>query len=121
MLIEIDWTNRETTTGDSKSVINPAYPLGGGGNYQCSNTVDVVPVKSIEQLKWERDTAIQQLEEHGIPFCGKAEDVVRVVRCKDCIHYLDGGCGNISSLSPAQNLLDVKPNWFCADGERREE
>ena len=38
----IDWTKRETQTGESKTVVtgNPAYPLGGGGNYRCSNTVD---------------------------------------------------------------------------------
>ncbi len=77
-------------------------------------TVDAVPVRAIEQFKWERDTAIQQLEEHGIPFCGKA-DVVAVVRCKDCKKrgtvYCDlDYCGYRQS-----------DNWFCADGERREE
>ena len=45
-LIDIDWVKHETTTGGSKSItVNPAYPLGGGGNYQCSNTVDTVLVK----------------------------------------------------------------------------
>ena len=48
-------------------------------------------------------------------------DAVRVVRCGECIHYLDGGCGNISQKSPAKNLLDVNPNWYCADGERDDE
>ncbi len=36
------------------------------------------------QFMWERDMAISQLEEHGIPFGGIAPDVVEVVRCKDC-------------------------------------
>lgn len=62
-------------------------------------TVDAVPVKSIEQLKWERDTAIEQLEEHGIPFCGKA-DVVAVVRCVDCL------------------FCNVDIHRYCADKER---
>lgn len=43
-------------------------------------------------------------------------DAVEVVRCKDCKFYEKGhGC----------DLLDVfminMDNWFCADGERREE
>ena len=31
----------------------------------------VLPAESVEQIKWERDTAIKQLESHGIPFCGE--------------------------------------------------
>lgn len=44
-----------------------------------------------------------------------------IIRCKDCKHYLDGGCGNVDSQSPSKNLMGVKPDWYCADGERREE
>lgn len=49
------------------------------------------------------------------------KDYVRVVRCKDCKHYLDGGCGNVDSQSPSKNLMGVKPNWYCADGERKDD
>lgn len=38
---------------------------------------DVVSLPVVRQIQWERDIAMQQLEEHGIPFCGKA-DVVPV-------------------------------------------
>ena len=83
-------------------------------------TVDAVPVGVVEQFKWERDTAIQQLEEHGIPFCGKA-DVVAVVRCKDCVHckpwYGDKGLCLLWSETGASVFLD----GFCSYGERREE
>lgn len=48
-------------------------------------------------------------------------DAVEVVRCKDCVHYFDDGCGNTNYDSPAKRLLAVRPDWFCADGERREE
>lgn len=41
-----------------------------------------------EQIMWERDMAIKQLEEHGIPFGGKADNVVKVVRCKDCKWFM---------------------------------
>lgn len=37
-----------------------------------------------EQFRWERDIAMQQLQDHGIPFGGIADDVIKVVRCKDC-------------------------------------
>ena len=174
--VDIDWTKHETTTGVSKSItVNPAYPLGGSGNYQCSDTVDFVPVdelpvdelknrdvkfydkgkefavalpigldldtvnkveirgrefvpvKVIEQFKWERDTAIEQLEEHGIPFCGKA-DVVAVVRCKECKHRpkYDGPNRVVfpDEVCPYQcddlyyNWMP-SDDWFCADGERK--
>lgn len=92
-------------------------------------TMDAVPVKVVEQFKWERDTAIQQLEEHGIPFCGKA-DVVAVVRCKECKHRpkYDGPNRVVfpDEVCPCQ-CEDLSYNWmpsddwFCADGERKDD
>lgn len=41
-------------------------------------------------------------------------DVVKVVRCKDCIHYDDVGECEIHSYDGRFNV-----NYFCADGERR--
>lgn len=35
------------------------------------DVLTVLPAESVEQIKWERDTAIKQLESHGIPFCGE--------------------------------------------------
>lgn len=83
-------------------------------------TVDAVPVKNIEQLKWERDTAIEQLEEHGISFGCKA-DVVAVVRCKDCRWYdKSTASGTYEPVAYRCVLhqrftIDVQ---FCSDGER---
>ena len=48
-------------------------------------TADVVSQKAYEQVKWERDTAIEQLKSYGVGFCENA-DVVKVIRCKDCIY-----------------------------------
>ena len=49
-------------------------------------------------------------------------DAVPVVRCKDCKYYkVEGG------QCPADNTSDryyswiPDPNWYCADGERRED
>lgn len=77
-------------------------------------TVDAVPVKSIEQIKWERDTAIEQLEEHGISFGCKA-DVVPVVRCKDCAKR---GTINCDLDYCGYRQAD---DWYCADGESLED
>lgn len=85
-------------------------------------TVYAVSANAYEQVLWERDVAMEQLKEHGIPFGGIAPNVVEVVRCKDCKH----------------GLIDDPelPNWyfcsyhgcdwnygehFCSYGERKEE
>ena len=53
---------------------------------------------------------------------GKNEDVVQVVRCKDCKywdkHFPQGG----SSLCEGKaRLIATLPDDFCSDGERREQ
>lgn len=96
------------------------------GTNWCRNTVleapaaDVVSRGVYEQVKWERDMDMQQLEEHGIPFCGVADDVVKVVRCKDCRFYgneerhpYGGECEWFGAL--------VERNNFCFYGERKEQ
>lgn len=40
-------------------------------------TADVVEVKAIEQLKWERDTAIKQLQSYGVGF-GENKELAEV-------------------------------------------
>lgn len=78
--------------------------------------VDAVSRAVYLATKWERDCAIEQLKEHGIPFGGITPDVVKVVRCKDCNvpHNKWLGCPNLNGLVPS-------PDFFCARGERREE
>lgn len=78
---------------------------------------DVVSRAAFDQVMWERDTAMEQLKEHGIPFGGKA-DVVAVVRCKDCVWW-----DNDSDLPWCVNkfvgLVCSRPNDFCSYGEKR--
>ena len=48
-------------------------------------------------------------------------DAVPVVRCKDCIHWDEGHseeCFNSDSVCFHNGWC--KPEWFCADGERKE-
>ena len=55
--------------------------------------------------------------------CQKNEDVVEVVRCKDCKHsqydkvadeYI---CALRTKESDAEYLFYSNADWFCADGE----
>lgn len=59
---------------------DPKYADGWNSAIEIIETApaaDVVSRGVLEQVKWERDMAMQQLEEHGIPFGAKA-DVVEV-------------------------------------------
>ena len=40
-------------------------------------TADVVPMGAYKQILWERNMAMRQLQEYGIPLCGEA-DVVAI-------------------------------------------
>ena len=88
---------------------------------------DVISRGVFEQVKWERDMAMQQLEEHGIPFGGEADDVVNVVRCKDCIHSVQ----LLDRLMCKRTAHKSENGWFglratadkhfCSYGERKEQ
>lgn len=80
---------------------------------QDISTADVVSREVLDQIRWERDVAMEQLKEHGIPFGGIAPDVVKVVRCKDCTWFSEGTCKN------AFGLVSFDENAFCSYGERR--
>ena len=47
----------------------------------------------------------------------RKDDLVRVVRCKDCKRHEDEENGMVY----CPNIVGgwVKDDWFCADGERR--
>lgn len=86
-------------------------------------TVDAVPIGVLDQVRWERDVAMQQLEEHGIPFGGIAPDVVKVVRCKDCKHYDKTTLGNNRDRRMCTKFLGLtipNPDDFCSYGERKD-
>ena len=83
-------------------------------------TVKAVPLGAYEQVKWERDQAMEQLAEHGISFGAKEPDVIKVVRCKDCKHYVK------DSFFCRMNCIDIHEHsvWygdnFCSYGERKD-
>ena len=70
-----------------------------------------------EQVKWERDCAIQQLQEdYGVGLGEmKPENLVEVVFCKDCKYSRrDIGLSYCEKLRRYQKDFD-----FCSYGERR--
>ena len=83
-------------------------------------TVDAVPAAAYEQVRWERDMAMKQLKEHGIPFGGVAPDVVEVVRCKDCKYWQDNNDGYPHEECRWGNGETPGANDFCSYGERKE-
>lgn len=72
------------------------------------------------QVKWEHDVAMAQLEEHGIPFCGIASDVVQVVRCGECKRFFrifkEDESGFCMHLDRWRNV-----DCYCENGKRKEE
>lgn len=81
------------------------------------------------QIRWERDQAMEQLEEHHIPFGCVADDVVEVIRCKDCKHYVihilfghqQGWCERLCDEFDKSLARGTMDNDFCSRGERRSE
>lgn len=45
-----------------------------------------------------------------------SDDIVEVVRCKDCIYNHNGGCTHSEIYDDTSHRLD----YYCADGERKE-
>lgn len=87
---------------------------------QFKNKADVVSKKAYEQVKWERDTAIEQLNSYGVDFCEKA-DVVPVVRCSQCRKRYTTECALwFSQLDDNQYFCGAIHNddFYCSYGER---
>lgn len=74
-----------------------------------------------ERRQMARSNYYAQLEMLGYDSGGNPlDDIVRVVRCKDC-KYRDPedkwcDCGGMEGL-----ILPRQDDWFCADGERRDD
>ena len=79
-----------------------------------------VPLSLADVYKWERDIALSQLEEYGIGFGEKKrDDLVSVVRCKDCRYReLDGEVAHFYWCRI--NDRSVDDGDFCAWGEESE-
>lgn len=70
------------------------YPAIVKAALENAPAVDAVYRGVFEQVLWERNTAFEQLEEHGIPFGGTAPDVVKVLLCAFCAKFDTSGYDN---------------------------
>ena len=86
-----------------------------------NKTVDAVSMGCHEQVMWERDVAMEQLAEHGIPFGGISPDVVKVVRCKHCKWYKEERNRAYDGHFCLKMFEFVQPNDYCSNGERKVE
>ena len=84
---------------------------------------DVVSRSVFEQVKWERDIAMEQLKDHKIPFGCIAPDVVEVVRCKNCKYgavpfngWIDNGRKHCNRIGKDVSVPD---DFYCGFGERK--
>lgn len=57
-----------------------------------------------------RSNYVAQMEMLGYQTDGNPRDMVEVVRCKDCKRHLE-----------CDYWIENGNNWYCADGERKEE
>lgn len=89
------------------------------GDIEEAPVVDAIPRPVAEQIRWERDMAMAQLEEIGVGFCEVADDVVRVVRCKDCICRAENKEKGYKYCLFAGWLIN--DDDFCSHGERLDE
>lgn len=89
----------------------------------------VVLMGTHDQVRWERDVAMKQLEEHGIPFCGIAPDVVKVVRCEKCQMFDKTGYDDDNAHEENLTLhvgychvwqMGTQACCFCSHGERKD-
>lgn len=118
---ELDF-GRKDFAGDAVSVDGVVYPLTTAEQLYdfllVMNYRDGAP-HDCEQIRWERDIAMQQLKDHGIPFGSKADNVVKVIRCKNCENFdlLDDGLsGFCTDCNRCRELGD-----FCSYGESKED
>jgi len=84
---------------------------------------DIVSKAAYEQVKWERDVAMEQLKDAGIPFGGKA-DVAVVVHAKWIEKRNVVGkyftCSNCGKDENHHTAIKGRYCWYCGakmDGE----
>lgn len=82
-----------------------------------------VPPSLADVYKWERDIALSQLEEYGIGFGEKKrDDLVDVVRCKDCKYWQaqEVGIVECSVCTRIHDMVfEMGADEFCSRGERK--
>lgn len=83
--------------------------------------VGAVLRKASDGILWENEVMREQLTDIGKSFGEKMDDVVKVVRCKDCKHSrADDVFGGRWCQFP-ESIKRVREEFFCANGERKDD
>ncbi|MBR5216224.1 MAG: hypothetical protein IKV80_08400 [Bacteroidales bacterium] len=77
---------------------------------------EVVSKELYKQIKWERDTALNQLERVGLSLGEKTDNIVSVVRCSECA-YAEKLLVFENSYSCLTHETFVSENDYCSYGE----
>ena len=83
--------------------------------------LDAVPRCVLDQIRWERDMAMAQLEEIGVGFCEVTDDVVKVVRCKDCYWFDEKQLKKQGYFTCRASAMDADEDCYCSMAERKED
>lgn len=51
----------------------------------------------------------------------KKPDIVEVVRCKYCKHWMEDSVFKTGWCNNKHRVMETSKDWFCADGKRRNE
>lgn len=91
-------------------------------NQEVAQAIDMArnALGTIDQIMWERDIAIEQLESYGVHL-GEKADIVSVVRCKDCKYCneyerTNGYYCGFHSTDDYDFIIFLDD--FCSDGKR---
>ena len=76
-----------------------------------------------ERREMTRSNYTSQMNMLGYSADGNPEDMVEIVRCKNCKHRGNSERCVLSAISDEKDvplfILDNWGDWFCADGKRR--
>ena len=84
--------------------------------------VDIDMLSDAYELLKEQESEISNISNEYLKLVNVASKQPEIVRCRDCIHYRYYG---LSDETVSECRIDHCENpdadWFCADGERRED
>lgn len=81
---------------------------------QETESCEFAPENIVEQIKWERDKAIEQLESYGVGFCEDAE--IKKIIHAEWVHKPNGivDCSNCGCLAVSDcDFMVYVPSPYC--------
>lgn len=112
-----EYIEREALLHEMKMDIRPPFAV-----VRDFPAADVVSRSAYNQVKWERDLAIQQLREDYSVGLGakKSADAAPVVRCGECKNYDGEFRCKCFTFDQEGMPVFMRADDFCSYGERKE-